>query len=208
MFTKNKSKLYVCQNYLYTYTYIHTYIFSAHSLCLFEHVGYAKRTYIHTYIFSTHTLSLSEHVGYAKRTYIHTYIFSTHTHTHTLNKYGTPNEHIYIHIYSRHTHSLSLLQLLHALLQIKKNSTYEYKPSKSQCKTRHNAESGQESGGARRHARGCPVARAGGAQHATEPHRTPNERYATQTILHELYTPSNTYHIHQKGQIGIQHERK
>ena len=63
----------------------------------------------------------------------------------------------------------ALLQLLHALLQSKRNSSYHYKPSKSQCKPRHNAENGQESGGARRHARGCPEARAGVAQHATEP---------------------------------------
>jgi hypothetical protein len=63
----------------------------------------------------------------------------------------------------------ALLQLLHALLQSKQNSTYHYKPSQSECKPRQNGESGQESGGARRHARACPVARPGGAQHATEP---------------------------------------
>ncbi len=63
----------------------------------------------------------------------------------------------------------ALLQLLHILLQSKRNSTYHYKPSKSECKPRQNGESGQESGGAMRPARACPVARPGGAQHATEP---------------------------------------
>jgi hypothetical protein len=69
------------------------------------------------------------------------------------------------------------------------------KPSKSERNARNNGESELESGGARRHARACPVARAGGAQHATEPHRTPNERYATHTI-HEPYTPSNSIHMY------------
>ena len=67
--------------------------------------------------------------------------------------------------------------------------------SKTQCKPRYTAKNGLESGGARRHARGGPVARARSAQYATELQRTPNEHYATHTILNELYAASNTYHI-------------
>ncbi len=46
-----------------------------------------------------------------------------------------------------------------------------------------------------------PSSRAGGAQHATEPHPTPNERYATDTILFEpvkLLSASISNHIKDK----------
>jgi hypothetical protein len=54
------------------------------------------------------------------------------------------------------------------------------------------------------------LARAGGAQHATEPHPTPNERYSTDTILFEpvkLLSASISNHIN-KGQTGTQQDRK
>ena len=75
---------------------------------------------------------------------------------------------------------------------------YEYHPSKHQRKPRYNAENCLEKRRNMvtfRHLRVCPVTRTGDKQDTRDPQRTPNERYATHTILNEPYTVSNRNHI-------------
>ena len=94
----------------------------------------------------------------------------------------------------------ALLQLLHALLQKQANLELWVSNRQKASETRgimlKAGWKAEEQGDMREDAQW--VARAGGAQHATEPHGTPNERYATHTILHEpvkLLSASNSNHI-------------